>query len=158
MKVYRYPSTSPFDKVLVDEKDLAENIKDDFIDFDISLDKYAERKSGVRVKFDLKDYAALQIEIIQSFEKEIARLNEECLKLSKRNEELVKIIPISIRIMEKAYRSNFSKEDVDYMKHCFESNSRANPQLMVTHLDRESDLKEAYRILERISQSPWEMK
>lgn len=158
MKVYRYPSTTPFDKVLVDEKDIAENFKNNTIDFDISLDKFAERKSGVRVEFDLKDYASLQIEIIQSFQKEIDRLNEECLKLSKKNENLIKIIPISIRIMEKAYSSNFEKDDVEYMKYSFESNSRINPDLVVTHLETEEDLKKAYAKLEKISESPWEMK
>lgn len=157
MKVYRYPSSSPSDTVLVDEKPITENIKNDLISFDISLDKTAERKSGVKVKFDLVDYEALQVEMIKAFKKEIDRLQTECLKMKSTNLELLEVIPIAIKTIINAKKQNMISEDIDYISHLLSSLSRTNPDLIIKHLLDEKDAAKAMSKLEKISYYPWEM-
>ena len=158
MKVYRYPSSSPFDAVLVDEKTIPENIKNDKISFDISLDKYAERKSGIQVEFSLDDYSSLQTQILKAFQDELGKLKKECEELKLKNAALTKIIPISNNVIRSAQIHKYEKEDIDYMSHCFRSISMTNPELIPKHIEGDTNLKSIYRKLEKISQEPWTMR
>lgn len=157
MKVYRFPVTRPDEYKLIGEKSLKESLKNDSIDFNISLNKKAERQSAISIDFDMQDYEHLQTQILSFFKRKLNSKDEEIADLKKKVENLNKMFSILRATIMKTPDENISKEWLDTLTHLLERTAYENSDLVAKNITDETSLKETMSILVRINNSPWTM-
>jgi len=157
MKVYRYPVTKPDEATLIGEKNLKESLKNNSIDFNISINKNAERQSAVSIDFDIEDYEFLQSKILEFFKDRIVRKDVEINELRLERDNLRKSINLIGSTIQKSGIDNINKAWLKELLFHFITATNNNSELIVEHIKEEDSLEQTISKLTRITNFPWEI-
>lgn len=157
MKVYRFPVTRPEDYKLIGEKNLKESLKNDSINFNISVNKKAERQSAISIDFDMEDYENLQTQILSFFKRKLNTKDEEIVELKREVKNLNRMFGILRSTIMKTKNESINKEWLDTLTYLIKSTAYENSDLVTKHISEETPLEETMDTLVRINNSPWTM-